>query len=272
MNSMKVLVTVTTDFFLTSLIPLILISLFFAFTANAYSSPCDQNLLKKSISNSKIGYKERNGICEGLYTSNVNAGFELVSLEQIPIPKYDKGDSITLAFPLLDKLSATNSLRISSIALRPETYYRMDAEFSNNENIEWSVEILTADGIALKHDEIGLFGWYTNNTKQVYFPISATIGNKPATSTYTRMVLRSGAPIQRISWQLIVDEKVVSTTKLQGGIPVGQPIQIKIEWPFERPSKAKIKIIAKAHRINKPLTPIFEVAVPISPNTAITSL
>ena len=126
--------------------------------------------------------------------------------------------------------------------------------------------------IALKHDEIGLFGWYTNNTKQVYFPISATIGNKPATSTYTRMVLRSGAPIQRISWQLIVDEKVVSTTKLQGGIPVGQPIQIKIEWPFERPSKAKIKIIAKAHRINKPLTPIFEVAVPISPNTAITSL
>ena len=115
LNSMKVLVTVTTDFFLTSLIPLILISLFFAFTANAYSSPCDQNLLKKSIGNSKIGYKERNGICEGLYTSNVNAGFELVSLEQIPIPKYDKGDSITLAFPLLDKLSATNSLRISSI-------------------------------------------------------------------------------------------------------------------------------------------------------------
>lgn len=233
------------------------------FSSTSIAAPCDKQSLKKAL-NTAYGYKERQGICEGLYSSKVSAGFELVSLQETPIAAYRKGNVLRIVFPnlKLEEAIKTLPLNVSGLALRPETYYRMDTQFTNNNDIHWPVNILVADGIALINKDIGIFGWIKTAKTRLLFPVSVVIDNAPIASQSVRMVLRSGAPIQRLNWYLVVNDKRVEKHKLRGGIPAGTPIEIDIVWPAPRPDKVKIQIVAKAHQSNQTLSPIFEIAVP----------
>jgi hypothetical protein len=233
----------------------------FLFSPSLWGNPCDQQWLKKAISG-KNGYRERNGICEGLYSQAVSAGFELISLEEVPIAPYEKGDALRILFPKLVNSFMTLPLNISAVAIRAETYYRMDAQFGQAQDILWPVEILMADDVALTNKDIGIFGWFDTPKTRVVFPIKVVIDNNPAISSTTRMVLRSGAPIQRMNWYLIVEDKQIEKHKLRGTFPVGKLIVIDIKWPEPRPDRVKIQVKAKAHLMNKLLEPIFEIAVP----------
>jgi len=254
-----------------ALVKTFVLSLLISISFITFASPCDQHSLQRA-NDSVVGYKERNGICEGLYSTDVSSGFELVSLEEVPVPVYKKGDVLTLIHPDLPANFNGFSLRVSGVAMRPETYYRMDAEFSKDKNIEWPVKILTAEGITLENSELGIYGWFNLKNKRLYYPIAAQLNEQAIEGKQIRMVLRAGVPIQQIKWQLIVNDVVVSTTKMRGGIAVGRPIPIDIEWPSPRPNSVKIKIIAKQHQKNRRLTPIFELAVPISETVTAASL
>ncbi len=62
---------------------------------------CDSSLLERADSG-KDGYKDRGGICEGLYESPVSADFELVSLVESPLSDYKQGDVISIEAPIIE--------------------------------------------------------------------------------------------------------------------------------------------------------------------------
>ncbi len=115
---------------------------------------CDSSLLERADSG-KDGYKDRGGICEGLYESPVSADFELVSLVESPLSDYKQGDVISIEAPIIDKEFGKSSISIRGLALRPQLYYRMDTNFKGAKPVEWSVDgVLTS--INLKASELGM--------------------------------------------------------------------------------------------------------------------
>ncbi|ABG40956.1 hypothetical protein Patl_2440 [Paraglaciecola sp. T6c] len=230
----------------------------------ALSSTCDTQLLKRADSGAN-GYRDRSGICEGLYESPVSADFELVSMLNAPlIEHFSKDDVIQIMQPNLTQQMSTSSISIRGLALKPRLYYRMDTTFDASATISWPVnEVLST--IKLDAQELGIYGWQETNKGMVYIPVDAKIANSPAKTAAafdTQVIVRAGVPIKKIAWRLLgegVSDKYVNESK---SYAVGAPIPILITWPSTLPQIIKLEVAAKPMTSNEWIIQIFNIALP----------
>ena len=230
----------------------------------ALSSTCDTQLLKRADSGSN-GYRDRSGICEGLYESPVSADFELVSMLNTPlIEHFTKDDVIQILQPNLSQQMSSSSISIRGLALKPRLYYRMDTTFGASATISWPVnEVLST--INLGAQELGIYGWQKIDNGMVYIPVNAKIADTPAKTAAafdTQVIVRAGVPIKKIAWRLLGDGVSDEYINVSKSYAVGAPIPILITWPPTRPQFIKLEVAAKPMTSNEWIIQIFNIALP----------
>ena len=230
----------------------------------ALSSTCDAQLLKRADSGSN-GYRDRSGICEGLYESPVSADFELVSMLNTPlIEHFTKDDVIQILQPNLSQQMSSSSISIRGLALKPRLYYRMDTTFGASATISWPVnEVLST--INLGAQELGIYGWQKIDNGMVYIPVNAKIADTPAKTAAafdTLVIVRAGVPIKKIAWRLLGDNVSDEYKNESKSYAVGAPVPILITWPRTRPQFIKLEVAAKPMTSNEWIIQIFNIALP----------
>jgi hypothetical protein len=246
----------------------IVMSLFFiGFSGFSLADSCDSHLIEKAESGEQ-GYRNRNGICEGLYESPVSADFELVSLVEYPLTDYKSGDFITIRLPFFREVVEPFVVSVRALALKPRLYYRMDAKFTDTEAITWPVDQVLSP-IELTANELGVFGWHETSSGLSYVPIHVSVINGQqktpiVASSGAEVIVRAAVPIKKVTYRLLYDDKAEEYRSIDKRFATRSPIKIPITWPDSRPTNLSLEVAAKPVISNTWLIQTFDITLPDS--------
>jgi hypothetical protein len=215
----------------------------------AQEGPCDPNLADRGVGT--FGYRDRGGRCEGIYRRPVaTTVLYMVSLVQ-SFEEFDPQAGTPLRVHWGE--GADGTLRLRAEGVRPELYYRLDAERpAESSHFDWPTDVLS--GQRLRRRDLGVLGWVRRPLggvdRDVYVPLRVTQGEDPARCEPTRMLLWPGVRLDSVT----VSVAPVDTSGAQGAwvqrdeevglgyYPAQRPIEVTL--PSLPPSTYFIRLVA----------------------------
>jgi hypothetical protein len=216
-----------------------------------------------------IGYQRRLNAdrCEGFYQQQVSGSLEFLSLVKGTI-NYDLASDRTLIVttPNLSQFVGSQVF-LTARALRPGTYYRMDAAVASGGTFRWPINAVLAPA-NLPSNAIGVVAWINRDLGKYYVPVSvipenvATPASRPPV-----MILRSSLDIELLKWR---SRQESGQNKIRDWITVGgpQPTIIRAGQPISldlsgQPSGSLVvEIAVKYANQGKLETEPFRIIVP----------
>lgn len=166
------------------------------------NAQCD-NLIPE---NSKYGYKERDGRCEGFYDSNVS-GFTLqvVSLTKGVISyALNSNEKLRLSpMPLQD----FDEISIRGVNFSMDRNYRLDVKLKNGSFAEVPIKDVIQPG-GVRPQNFGTFGFVDRSGFRFYVPIvpMSMLMGKVKSKEDLKLGLISNIDIQEVSWRYSVSQ------------------------------------------------------------------
>jgi hypothetical protein len=216
------------------------------------------------------GYQRRLNAdrCEGFFEQRVaGSTLEFLSLVKGAI-NYDlvSDKALIVSAPNLSQFGRVQ-IFLTARALRPGTYYRMDAVVASGESFRWPLNAVLSPA-NLPSNAIGVVAWVNRDLVKYYVPVSVVSENiaTPAARP-PLMILRSSNDIEILqwrSWQESGRERIGDWITLGGAQPAiiraGQPISLELKG---QPSGlAVIEVAVKYANQGKPQTEQFRIALP----------
>jgi hypothetical protein len=197
-----------------------------------------------------LGYQRRSNAdrCEGFFQQQVSGTLEFLSFVKGTI-NYDlvSDKALIVAPPNLTQFGGSQVF-LTARALRPATYYRMDAVMASGETFRWPLSpVLTQAN--LPSSAIGVVAWINRDLEKYYIPISVVSENvaTPA-NRHPSMILRPSVDVELLKWRIRQES---GREKMSDWITVGgaQPAIIRAQQPVslelqERPSGLAVVDIA----------------------------
>jgi len=220
--------------------PLFFISttvLFFWLNISSFAQ-CDPEITP--VDDQQTRYKPRGNRCEGLYSQQISSGDISIVGFTIGELKYKLDESEIIH--LSPGINTSNIIKIRSVPLPLNTYYRMDAEINGNATLKWNVkEVLLPERIA--PSQISVYGWQNTNNGIVYVPIRAKpVLENVKSDNKIRLILRSSVQVFEAQWRIATLNKEYSKIK-DGNFNVGNAIEIIL--PAEAKGKFVVDFAAK---------------------------
>jgi hypothetical protein len=232
----------------------------------ASGEPCPPSTAKPR--SGALGYRRRGALCEGLYESPVAADFEVVSLLSADLSSAGERE-IVIGAPELPGVASDVPVRVTALALRPRTYYRMDAAVPAGGSLRWPVgEVLGPLG--LDASDLGVYGQVEIGGETVYVPLRP-LGGRGATSPRGRvgglpqaeveLVVRAGVDVETVAWRSSpVGAAPQGLESRRERAAAGEPIRIAL--PLPKPGLQRVEIQLKPSEEDDWLSRVFVVAVP----------
>lgn len=216
-----------------------------------------------------IGYQRRLNAdrCEGFYQQQVSGTLEFLSLVNGTI-NYDlvSDKTLVVSAPNLGQFGGSQVF-LTARALRPGTYYRMDATVASGGTFRWPLNAVLAPA-NLPSNAIGVVAWTNRDLGKYYVPVSVVPENVATPATRPPlMILRSSLDIELLKWRSwkesgrdgISDWITVGDAQLTI-IRAGQPISLELR---EQPSGLSvIEIAVKYANLGRPQTEQFRIILP----------
>jgi hypothetical protein len=152
----------------------------------------------------QIGYQRRSNAdrCEGFYQQQVSGTLEFLSFVKGTI-NYDlvSDKALIVTPPDLSQFGGAQVF-LTARALRPATYYRMDAVMAPGATFRWPLNPVLSQA-NLPSSAIGVVAWINHEFEKYYVPISVVPENvaTPATRPPS-MILRSSLDIELLKWRI----------------------------------------------------------------------
>jgi hypothetical protein len=225
---------------------LVIFCLFDTFHPAAAQVPCSN----VSAVAGPLGYKRRLNAdrCEGFYQQQVSGTLEFLSLVKGTI-NYDLASdkALIISAPDLRQFGGSQLFLIAR-ALRPGTYYRMDAAVASGETFRWPLNPVLVDA-NLSSNAIGVVAWINRDLGKYYVPVSVTSENVASASTRPpSIILRSSLDIELLKWrtrQEMGQDRISDWITVGGTQPAtiraGQPISLELQ---QRPTGLAILELA----------------------------
>jgi hypothetical protein len=185
---------------------------------------CDPRL--QPSDNSSLRYKTRGNRCEGFYRSKVSSA----SLDFIAFTigdfrfKNDAAEVVTLSVPS----AGSKKVGVRAHGIPINLYYRMDAELSGQQTLDWDVAaVLLKDENTKRAYNIGLLAQLGEEaTTQTFYPVKCNSKLLPKSAEKDSLVLQfmGSARLASFEWQLDKDP----AKPLRGSFPDGRPIQLRL--------------------------------------------
>ena len=149
------------------------------------------------------GYQRRLNTerCEGFYQQQVTGSLEFLSLVNGTI-NYDlvSDKALIVSVPAQSQLQASQ-IFLTARALRPGTYYRMDAVIGPTRIFKWPLDAVLAPA-NLPSDAIGVVGWINRDLGKYYIPLSVVTENVAVSALRPpTMILRSSLDMEALKWR-----------------------------------------------------------------------
>ena len=188
------------------------------------SASCDPNIMPSD--NSSLGYQWRGNRCEGFYRSKVSSA----SLELITCTIGDfrfKNDPTEVIF-LTVPSAGSKKVRIRAKGIPLTLYYRMDAELSGLQTLDWDVfTVLFRNEYSKRAYNIGVLAEVGEDvTTQTFYPVKCNSKLLPKSAEKDSLLLQfmGSARLASFEWQL--DKNPAKP--LRGTFPDGRPIQLRL--------------------------------------------
>lgn len=212
------------------------------------------------------GYQRRSNAdrCEGFFQQQVSGTLEFLSLVKGTI-NYDLVSDKTLivSAPNLNQF-AGSQVFLTARALRPNTYYRMDAAIASGESFRWPLNPVLA---TLPSNAIGVVAWINRDLGKYYVPVSVVSENvaTPATRPPS-MILRASLDIELMKWRIRQEgggDRTGDWITVGGALPTiiraGQPVSVELQGRPEGPAvvEVAVKYVNQSRMQTEPFRMIF---------------
>jgi hypothetical protein len=206
-----------------------------------------------------LGYRLRGALCEGLYESPVAADFEVVSLLSAGLSFGGEGE-IAIGVPDLPGVGPGTPVRVTAVALRPRTYYRMDATVRPGDSLRWPVgEVLGPLGLG--PSDLGVFGQVEIEGQTAYVPLRPLGDGVAMPEGDVELVVRAGVDVETVAWRsAALDEPVPRLESRRQRAAAGEPIRLALRFP--KPGLQRVEVQLKPAEEDDWLRRVVEVAVP----------
>lgn len=190
-----------------------------------------------------IGYTWRGNRCEGFYESPISApALSVVSVLIGKIAYSLKDDSpLELEAPKCHD----GSIQVRALSLRPRTYYRMDAELSPGERLDWPVNDILRRA-KLRPSVLGAYGFEKKNKRTTYLPLrifqAAKKKAKPASKV--SVAVRTGTSLETVKWRIVDKKKLKKNWHTATKRPVPGQAIVRFDVPLQ--TKEGVTVIEMA--------------------------
>ena len=153
---------------------------------------------------SKYGYQQREGRCEGFYKSNVSGfAIEIVSLTQGDI-LYALNSNEKLKIEL-EPLDGFNSISVRGVNISMEKNYRLDLDLDRGEVAAIPVkDVLEPNDV--EPSNLGLFGFIEKSGYKYFVPVipSSELGSKLTQKRSIKLSISSNIDLQTFTWRYAI--------------------------------------------------------------------
>lgn len=169
--------------------------------APARADMCDPAL--KQITDTPLGYRQRGDRCEGLYVREVTSSvLRVVGLTE-SFETYDPAAarSLFMEWSRWTGINPSTPVRLRAEALRPRSYYRMDAQRSvDSTTFTWAGDVVSSQ--RFQRHELGLLaigqGKVGQSDRTVYLPLRASQHGRVSRSDGYRLTLMPGVDLDEV--------------------------------------------------------------------------
>lgn len=209
--------------------------------------PCDPTIIP---STGHLGYRLRDkpSRCEGLYSSRIDGGLELVSLVQGVVRFEVLAGAVLRVFPPSGIQRSSEVIRVRAIALPLGTYYRLDGFASQKAPLNWPVGQVLVEA-RLRANQIGVFGWIERSSGKVFVPVRVVAAGEPVSGAPAVLTIRAGEDVDNIQWRSHASGGRLEWTQAAASIPAGR--SISVELPDGPETVLTVEFTAKRRGIDR---------------------
>ena len=191
-----------------------------------------------------IGYTWRGNRCEGFYESPISA--PALSVVSVLIGKiaYSLKDDAPLELEAPKCHDGT--VQVRALSLRPRTYYRMDAEISPGERLDWPVKDIIRRA-RLRPSVLGAYGFEKKGKRTLYLPlrIYQPRRRRALAPSVVTVAVRTGTSLETVKWRIVGKAKLKKEWKTATKRPVAAQAVVRFDVPIDGEGITQIEMAAK---------------------------